>query len=154
MKSGIIFGSRLLDVAFIAMFIAQFYKVVAPYITKRKFEWDRIIETGGMPSSHSSTVTSLATSIYFAHGYNSAYFAIVVVFGSIVMYDATGIRRAAGRHAGLINEIFRVLRDKGHVSKERQTHLKELLGHEPIEVLVGGILGIIVAYAMRGYILA
>ncbi|TDT69760.1 hypothetical protein EV215_1295 [Hypnocyclicus thermotrophus] len=153
MTQGIIFGNKILDVAFLAAFLAQFYKVISPFLKKEGLKFHRLFETGGMPSSHSSTVTSIATSIAILKGSNSIEFAIATVFGIIVMYDATGIRRAAGKQAGVINKIVRNLKNNNFDMKEMENDLKELLGHEPIEVLVGALLGIAVSFAMKSYIL-
>ena len=96
MSPGIIFNNRVLDVVFIAWFIAQFYKVLTLIFKKRKFDITRLWDTGGMPSSHSSTVSCLATCIAIRYGISSDIFAITIIFAGIVMYDSAGIRRAAG----------------------------------------------------------
>jgi hypothetical protein len=153
MRMGIVFGNRILDVAFIAAFLAQFYKVVSPVLKGKGLQFHRLFQTGGMPSSHSSTVTSLATCIAFVNGVQSVEFAIAVIFGTIVMYDATGIRRAAGKQAGVLNKIMISLKNK-YDFKEFEANLKELLGHEPIEVLIGALLGILTAFVFRSYIMA
>ncbi|MCJ8342085.1 MAG: divergent PAP2 family protein [Cetobacterium sp.] len=151
MEAGIIFGNRILDVVFIAWFIAQFYKVITSIFIDKKFNIKRLWETGGMPSSHSSTVSSLTTSIGFGYGFQSPIFAMSLVFSLIVMYDAAGIRRAAGKHAGLINTLL----DKFATKIGEKIHdekLKELLGHTPFEVLIGAALGILVAFFFKSYI--
>ncbi|MGX6591259.1 divergent PAP2 family protein [Cetobacterium ceti] len=151
MEAGIIFGNRILDVVFIAWFIAQFYKVITSIFIDKKLNIKRLWETGGMPSSHSSTVSSLTTSIGFGYGFQSPIFAMSLVFSLIVMYDAAGIRRAAGKHAGLINTLL----DKFATKIGEKIHdekLKELLGHTPFEVLIGAALGILVAFFFKSYI--
>jgi hypothetical protein len=153
MKAGIIFGNRILDVVFVAWFIAQIYKVLSTLIFEKKINLKRFLETGGMPSSHSSTVTSLVTSIAFLHGTNSSYFAIGIIFAGIVMYDATGIRRAAGKQAGVLNKVVEIFSHKFN-HKIMEENLKELLGHTPVEVGIGAILGIVVALLMKPYLLA
>lgn len=153
MRPGIIFGNRIIDVVFVAWFIAQFYKVLSAIIIDKKFDVKRLWGTGGMPSSHSSSVTSLVTSIAFVEGVSSSYFAIAVIFSGIVMYDAAGIRRAAGKHAGVLNKIIEKLTHKIE-EKISDENLKELLGHTPFEVLIGAILGIVVAFMMKQYLLA
>lgn len=127
--------------AIIASMAAQVLKVVIVLITERRVAFDRLLETGGMPSSHSAAVSALATSVGFAQGWGSPYFAISAVFASIVMYDATGIRRAAGKQAELINDLVSEL---GHLFDEgfRPQALKTLLGHTYPQVLVGSILGV------------
>ncbi len=153
MEAGILFGNRIADVVFIAWFIAQFYKVLSCLINEKKLDIRRMWGTGGMPSSHSSTVTSLATSVAIVEGTSSTLFAIALIFSGVVMYDAAGIRRAAGKQAGVLNKIVEKLAHKIEEKIHDET-LKELLGHTPFEVLIGGILGIVVAFLMKGYLLA
>jgi acid phosphatase family membrane protein YuiD len=153
MKPGIIFGNRIIDVVFVAWFIAQFYKVLSVIILDRKFDIKRLWGTGGMPSSHSSSVSSLVTSIAFVEGMSSSYFAMAAIFSGVVMYDAAGIRRAAGKHAGVLNKIVEKLTQKIE-EKIADENLKELLGHTPFEVLIGALLGIVVAFTMKKYLLA
>ena len=100
--------------AFWATVVAQALKVVLVLLTERRWAFDRLLETGGMPSSHTAAVAALAVSIGIDEGWASPYFAVAAVFGSIVMYDATGIRRAAGMQAELINELVDEL---GHLFK-------------------------------------
>ncbi|MGL4308330.1 divergent PAP2 family protein [Cetobacterium sp. SF1] len=151
MEGGVIFGNKILDVVFIAWFIAQFYKVLSSIFLEKKFNIKRLWETGGMPSSHSSTVSSLTTSLGFGYGFQSSVFAIAFVFSLIVMYDAAGIRRAAGKHAGLINTLLEKFATKIG-EKIHDEKLKELLGHTPFEVLIGAALGIVVAFFFKSYI--
>lgn len=127
--------------------IAQVLKVVLVLATERRWALERMLETGGMPSSHSATVMGLATAMGFVHGWGSPYFAIAVVFGSIVMYDATGIRRAAGMHAQLINDLVNEL---AHLFDEgfQPQALKTLLGHTYPQVVVGAIIGIATGAAL------
>nr|WP_307775238.1 divergent PAP2 family protein [uncultured Cetobacterium sp.] len=153
MEKGIILGNRILDVVFVAWFIAQFYKVVTTIFIDKKLNMKRIFETGGMPSSHSSTMSALSTAIGLSQGTESIAFAISFVLAGVVMYDAAGIRRAAGKHAGLLNTLI----DKFSAKIGEKLHdekLKELLGHSPFEVLVGAILGVVVAFIFKGYIQA
>lgn len=159
MRTGIIFGNKILDVVFIAWFIAQFYKVMFSLVVEKKINFRRMWETGGMPSSHSSTVTCLATCIGIMEGLKSNLFAITVIFSGIVMYDAAGIRRAAGKQAGVLNiflEKIPLIIGKKQYEKyfkdEKTTKLKELLGHTPIEVFVGAIVGIVVGILFRDYL--
>ncbi|GMT45747.1 MAG: membrane protein [bacterium] len=152
MEAGIIFGNKILDVVFVAWFIAQFYKVFSSIIVEKKFNVKRLWETGGMPSSHSSTVSALATTIGISQGPASPLFAISVVFAIIVMHDAAGIRRAAGKQAGVLNSLRKSL-SKLFDEKLGEVQLKELLGHSPLEVLAGAILGIAVAFIMKSYLI-
>lgn len=159
MRTGIIFGNKILDVVFVAWFVAQFYKVVFSLIVEKKINFRRMWETGGMPSSHSSTVTSLATCIGIVEGVKSNLFAVAVIFSGIVMYDAAGIRRAAGKQAGVLNTFLEKIpliigkkQYKKYFKDEKTTKLKELLGHTPIEVFVGAIVGIVVGILFRDYL--
>jgi acid phosphatase family membrane protein YuiD len=127
--------------ALLATVLAQTLKVLLVLITERRMVLVRLLETGGMPSSHSAAVAALATSTGILYGWASPYFAIAAVFGSIVMYDATGIRRAAGMQAELINDLVNEL---AHLFDEgfQPQALKTLLGHTYPQVLVGALLGI------------
>ncbi len=151
-SSGILFGNRLLDVAIISCFIAQFYKVFSPILKGEKIQWARLIQTGGMPSSHASTVVSLSTGVWLLKGTSSIEFAISMIFSSIVLYDATGIRRQAGKHAKALNRLVESIekRDGIEIISEE---LKEFLGHTPIEVFWGCVLGVIIGVLFKGYIL-
>lgn len=152
MDTGITFGNKVLDVVLISMIAAQFYKLVSTLFIQKKFVWSRLWETGGMPSSHSSSVVALSTAIAFTEGMDSTTFAICAVFSVIVMYDAAGIRKAAGEHAGIINQLtdfFTTVFDK----KFHNEKLKTLLGHSKSEVFAGAVLGFLVAFLLKGYLL-
>jgi uncharacterized protein len=137
--------------ALIAIGFAQFIKVPLQYIATRKFDWSLLTSTGGMPSSHSGAVTALATAIGLEEGLGSPYFAISAIFGIIVMFDASGVRRHAGEQATVLNRLVEdfnklVTEVKTWPQKEqqeKQKELKELLGHQPIEVFFGGLTGIL-----------
>jgi len=153
MDSGIIFGNKVLDVVFISMFVAQLYKLVSSYFPTKRIEWSRLWETGGMPSSHSSSVMALTTSVAITEGVSSIAFAICVVFSIVVMFDASGIRKAAGEHAGILNQLtdfFSTAFDK----KFSNEKLKELLGHSRTEVFAGAVLGLVIALLMKNYLLS
>jgi uncharacterized protein len=124
-----------------ATIVAQVVKVVLVLATERRWAFDRMLETGGMPSSHSAAVAGLATAVGIVEGVGTTYFAVALVFGSIVMYDATGIRRAAGMHAQLINDLVSEL---AHLFDEgfQPQALKTLLGHTYPQVVVGALIGI------------
>lgn len=134
-------SNRVLWAAFLATFLAQLVKLLVILFAERRWALERMLETGGMPSSHSAAVTALATAVGLEFGWGSPYFAITAVFGSIVMYDATGIRRAAGMHAQLLNELVEEL---AHLFDEsyRPQALQTLLGHTYPQVLVGALIGI------------
>ena len=125
-----------------AWFSVQFFKFLADAFVHKRFNFRRIVETGGMPSSHSAVVTSLMTAIGMTQGFHSPLFAMSFVSGIIVMYDAAGVRRAAGKQAKILNELI----NSKQVQVERQIKLKELLGHTPIEVFCGALYGFVVAF--------
>jgi len=143
-------GYEVIITSITGAFVAQLLKFIGLLAFKRKFNFRILVETGGMPSSHSSSMTSLATSVGLIDGFTSTTFAIAVGIALVVMYDAAGVRRAAGRMAGVLNRLTKEMytHDTGHVPER----LKELLGHTPFEVLVGGILGIVYAYYFHGII--
>lgn len=139
------FSSSVLVTSGIAWFIAQFIKVVTVLLKNKKLDFKRFIGSGGMPSSHSSFVVSLAASIGINNGFSSDLFAAAAVMALVVMYDAAGVRRAAGQQARILNKLVREWEKNDFTHTEKK--LKELLGHTPIEVLAGAILGIAVALA-------
>ena len=152
-ETGIILGNKILDVTFIAWFTAQFYKVLYTLFAQKKLDVKRFFETGGMPSSHSSTVSCLASCTGIIYGRESGYFAGSVILAVIVMYDAMGIRRAAGKQAGVLNRMMDKLSEKiGEMFHDEK--LKELLGHTQLEVLAGMILGVAVAFMFKGYLIS
>lgn len=110
---------------------------------ERKIDWTRFTGAGGMPSSHSAIVTSLATAVAIHDGVDSTTFVICCALAFIVMYDASGVRRAAGKQASVINMIIDALEETSPVKKDEK--LKELLGHKPVEVFAGAVLGVVVA---------
>ena len=133
-----ILDNQMLFVALSACLMAQAFKLIVELVQNRKLNFRVLVETGGMPSAHSALVTALATSVGRIRGWDSIEFAIAAIFAVIVMYDAAGIRLAAGKQAKVINQIVEeVFEDDNEIDP-----LKELLGHTPIQVLVGAILGI------------
>ncbi len=153
MEKGIILGNNILDVVFVAWFIAQFYKVIVSIIIDKKLNIKRFWETGGMPSSHSSTVSALTTSIGIVYGTGTPLFAVSIVFAIIVLHDAAGIRRAAGKQASVLNRLGTSL-SKFFDERFSDEQLKELLGHTPVEVLVGTIVGIAVAFILKFHLVS
>lgn len=132
-------GNPVLFIGLFAWGLAQFLKVPIYYLLYRRIHWGLWFSSGGMPSSHSALVTSVMLSIGLFYGFNSPLFALAVALAMIVVYDAAGVRREAGRHAEkinvLINELF-----SGHPISEKQ--LKEVIGHTPAQVIIGVILGL------------
>lgn len=137
--------SPLVITVVIASAIAQVLKLLVYYFLENRWEWTRLLETGGMPSSHSATATALAVGVGLQEGFNSTYFAIAFVLAIIIMYDATGIRREAGFHAKQLNELMRELHEIKTIGLKPKP-LKELLGHTYLEVGVGAFLGGVVAW--------
>ncbi len=140
-----IFFNQYFYIAFIAWLIAQLSKVVTNLVIEKRLNLYRLVGSGGMPSSHSSFVMGLSTSIGLDKGWDSASFAIALVFSLVIMYDASGVRRAVGKQAIILNTMLDDLSKHKHIEQEK---LKELIGHTPYEVLVGAILGIVIANLM------
>lgn len=141
---GDILHNQVLLVALVACLIAQALKLIIELGKNRKFNLRVMVETGGMPSAHSALVTALATGVGQTAGWASTEFAIAVVFAVIVMYDAAGVRQAAGKQARVLNQIIdEFFQGDHHFNEER---LKELLGHTPVQVIVGSILGVFVSW--------
>jgi len=134
--------NRVLLATFLAWLIAQSLKVFLGVIRQKKFDFRWFIGTGGMPSSHAASVCALATAVGITFGFYSPLFAVTAVFTIIVLFDAQGVRRTVGRQAEILNKILDDLYLKGKIGEDR---LKELLGHTPIEVFAGMILGITLA---------
>ncbi len=126
-------------VAALAWAIAQGAKIIITFIGEKKFDITRAYGSGGMPSSHSALVTALAVSIGRKFGFDTPSFAVSVIMALIVMYDAAGVRRAAGQQAAAINKLF------SHSGMKLEEQLKELLGHTPLQVFAGAILGLVIA---------
>ncbi|WP_232696828.1 divergent PAP2 family protein [Brevibacillus daliensis] len=143
--------------ALLAIFLAQAIKIPLHYFATRKWVWPLMFSTGGMPSSHSAAVTALTTSIAIEEGFNSTLFAISAIIGVIVMFDAAGVRRHAGMQAVVLNKLVEEFNHliqgmktfKVRPTTEKAKKLKELLGHQPIEVFMGGWLGIVVALVLH-----
>ncbi len=123
--------------------LVQIFKLVALWLRYRRVDFRVLVQAGGMPSSHAAVVTSLATAVGIHEGTSSAAFAIACILAGVVMYDAAGVRRAAGRQAAVLNHILEDLYQGQPVAEER---LRELLGHTPVEVIVGAILGIALSW--------
>lgn len=162
-------SNYLINVSFIAWFSAQVIKTLLTVIFTKKVVFERLIGSGGMPSSHAATVCALAVGMAKKTGFDSPEFALAIVLAAVVMYDAMGVRRAAGEQAKVINVVVKHLSEKagvnstedlGQITENEKTifniekqvkkleyvsKLKELVGHTPMEVLAGAILGILVA---------
>ena len=134
-------NNKYLYIPLITWFCIQLFKVIYDLITTKKLNFKRIMGAGGMPSSHSAVVTSLATLIGKYQGVDTPVFAMSVVFAMVVMYDAAGVRRAAGKQARLLNKIVET---PGLSGVQVQEKLVEVLGHTPLQVIVGAFIGIVV----------
>ncbi|MCC7164557.1 MAG: divergent PAP2 family protein [Anaerolineae bacterium] len=136
-------GNRVLQASVIAWASAQILKFIIDLLWRRKLNFRALTTMGGMPSSHSAAVSSLATGVAIVDGMGSTIFAVALWFAAVTMYDAAGIRRAAMIQAKILNQMIQELFE-GHPISD--TKLRELLGHTPVEVIVGMLLGIVVAY--------
>lgn len=132
---------RFLITPFAAWFGIQLFKLIWDLVETKKFNFKRILGAGGMPSSHSAVVTSLATMIGRQYGVASPIFAMAVIFAIVVMYDAAGVRRAAGKQAELLNKIVET---PGLTGVQVSEKLVEVLGHTPTQVFVGALIGVII----------
>lgn len=138
-----ILDNHVLIVAISASLISQVIKLFIEVFRQKKFNLRVLVGTGGMPSAHSALVSALATGVGQESGWDSNQFAIATLFAVIVMYDAAGVRQAAGKQARILNQIIDELFQEGH--KFNEDRLKELLGHTPFQVIVGLFLGISIA---------
>ncbi len=145
-----ILHNQILMVALLACISAQGLKLVIDLIQNRQLNITYLLSPGGMPSAHSALVGALATSVGSLKGWSSAEFAIACLFAIIVMYDAAGVRQAAGKQAKILNQLIdELFQEKHNLNEER---LKELLGHTPFQVLVGLSLGISIAMIFSEYV--
>jgi acid phosphatase family membrane protein YuiD len=142
MNLAAIFENKVLIPALTAWMLAQIIKLPLEYVRTRRWNWNIVMSVGGMPSSHSALVVGATWSIGLHEGFDSALFAMAIALSMVVLYDATGIRRQAGKHAQIINVIIDELA-AGHPLKEEQ--LREVLGHTPLQVFAGTVQGIVIA---------
>jgi uncharacterized protein len=126
-----------------AWIIAQTIKVIIGVISQKRFDFRWFVGTGGMPSSHTAGASCLATAIGLTCGFDSVYFALSASFAIVVMFDAQGVRRASGRQAQILNRIMDDIYWQGKIKEGR---LRELIGHTPIEVIAGFLLGVAIAW--------
>ena len=139
-------SNRTVWVPVLIWFAVQLWKVISPLIFRRKLDLSLLWATGGMPSSHSALVVALAITVGIETGFDSPLFAVSAVLAMIVMYDAAGVRQAAGKQAEKINLIVEELLN-GHPLNEE--HLRELLGHTPLQVVVGAVVGFVGALLLN-----
>ncbi|MDD3345419.1 MAG: divergent PAP2 family protein [Candidatus Omnitrophica bacterium] len=141
-----IYSNKILMTTISAWLIAQAIKVGIGVFRKKKFDFRLFIGSGGMPSSHASGASCLAMSVGLDCGFDSVYFALAFAFAIVVMFDAQGVRRATGKQAVILNKIMDDIYWQG---KMQETRLRELIGHTPIEVIMGLLLGIAIALLSR-----
>ena len=141
-----ILGNKYVLVPVGTWFFIQVFKFIFDSIKNKKIQYNRILGAGGMPSSHSAVVCSLTMLIGKNIGFNSEVFAVSFILAIIVMYDAAGVRRAAGNQAKVINRM--IAEDDDFIALQGQDKLNEILGHTPTQVIVGAIIGIIVGIIM------
>ena len=142
MRFGLLTTNPVIDCALLAWFLAQLIKVLLDLILLRKFDAQRLISSGGMPSSHSAMVVACTVAIGKIYGVDTASFALSAVFAAVVMYDACNVRRSAGDTARLVNQLL------AHIEKltaeDFAEDLKEVMGHTPLQVIMGALLGLTV----------
>ena len=133
--------NKYIYIPFLLWFGIQLFKLIYDLVTTKKFNFKRIMGAGGMPSSHSAVVVGLATLIGKYEGVGSPIFALSFIVAFVVMYDACGVRRAAGKQAALLNKLVET---PGLTSVQVSEKLVEVLGHTPVQVFVGALIGVIV----------
>lgn len=144
-----LFSNTIFVSAALGWFVAQILKTIIHMGFTKEFVAERLVGSGGMPSSHSATVCALATATYYEHSASSYEFAIAAILAIIVMYDAMGVRRETGIQAKLLNDIMETFAAMGRSELTAYDKLKEFVGHTPLQVLAGAILGIFIAIGVR-----
>lgn len=139
-------SNKILVTTLSAWVIAQIMKVCIGVFRQKKFDFRWLIGTGGMPSSHASGAVCLSASIGLKYGFDSVLFALAASFALVVMFDAQGVRRATGKQASILNKITEDIYWQGKLNENR---LRELIGHTPIEVFAGALLGVAIALLME-----
>lgn len=134
-------NNRFIWIPFFTWLVIQTFKVIWDLVTTKKFNFKRIMGAGGMPSSHSAVVMTITTLIGKYEGVETSLFALSIVFAMVVMYDAAGVRRAAGKQAHLLNKIIET---PGLTNVQVQEKLVEVLGHTPLQVIIGATIGVVV----------
>ena len=137
--------NQILIIAACTWLITQMIKTGVILVQEKRLDWNYMISSGGMPSAHTATVCSLATSIAMIEGMGSVYFSIAVVLAVIVMYDAAGVRQSVGEHSAFLNRLIKELSFKT-TRLEREEDFREFIGHTPFQVFIGALLGIFIAW--------
>jgi acid phosphatase family membrane protein YuiD len=150
LESGQPFGPLLWS-SILSMMVAQFLKPWIDLVFRRPFRWQRAFDTGGMPSSHTSLVTTLTLGVAALEGTDSTVFAVTLVFSLYFVFEATGLRQEVGQQARILNDMIDELLAH-HAVRTDQARLRELVGHTWAEVLGGGVVGVLVFLALRAQI--
>jgi len=137
--------NNIIIVSVCAWALSQTIKVLIGLIRKRQIDLRYFVSSGGMPSAHSATVSALATAVAMIEGIDSVAFGISVILAVIVMYDAAGVRQSVGRQSIILNRIIAELRDRRPIA-ELEHNLRVFIGHTPFQVIVGSVMGIILAW--------
>ena len=135
--------NHILINALSAWAVAQVLKTIIFAFTNKDWSWERLFGDGGMPSGHSATVTAMATTAGLEYGLSSPVFAVSAILAIVVMHDAMGVRMEAGKHAKALNELLEML---SSTKEDPEVKLKELLGHTPLQVCCGAVLGLLIAF--------
>lgn len=147
-------NNELLIVPVCAWLLAQVLKTMIHALLNKNFSAERLVGGGGMPSAHSATVCSLATICAIKFGVSSFEFAMSIVFAIVTMYDAMNVRWETGKQGRVLNDLIEAFNEISKQNVGPDKALKELIGHSPLQVLVGAILGILMAYAVHFWIFA
>ncbi len=139
-------SNRILLVSMLSWFVAQFIKMILYLIMNRELKIERMVGSGGMPSSHAATVCALATSSLLTYGLASFQFAVTFILMTIVLHDARGVRLETGKQATILNRMIEIYNTDNKIVFPK---LKELVGHTPLQVLIGALLGIMIAVIFR-----
>ena len=140
MYFGMLTGNAVIDCGLLAWFLAQLIKVVLDLALLGKMEWQRFFSSGGMPSSHSALVVAATTAIGMTDGFGGTVFALAVILSAVVMYDACNVRRRAGDTARLVNKLLEHMEKL--TAEDLAGNLREVMGHTPLQVLMGALLGL------------
>ena len=144
-----LFGNKIFMTGVAGWFVAQLLKTIIHLYVTKEFVLERMVGSGGMPSSHSATVCAVVTAVGFECGVGTPEFAIALIMAIIVMHDARGVRRETGIQAKLLNEMVEVFEKMGRSELSTHDKLKEFVGHTPLQVMAGAILGVLIALVIH-----
>jgi len=147
-----ILQNQILVTAALGWAFAQVIKFIIHIIVNKQVDFERLVGDGGMPSCHSCTVCATATATCIQCGVSSAEFAIAAILAIIVMHDAMGVRLETGKQAVIINDMMELLKNMGSSMKTSHEKLSEFVGHTPLQVAIGGLLGVIFALVLNTYV--